>query len=273
MEEHKNFPAFWEAVLILALLFGIQVVAGIFMYDMGYGFEAGDPFASALITVISCGIVFSVLMSYRKTGYRKLFNQSQNSVKSIVVVLFVPIALTVLGGVVWITSVTNLLLYYFPADEREQLAITRMLSGGVVSVLFVCVIAPILEEMLFRGIILRGFLQNYSPWRSIFLSSLLFALYHMTISQIPVAFITGCFLGWLYVKTKSLWPSIMAHFFYNSLVMMIVYAFSSPGEDPAWIAEFDVGAVVLFAFALSATGILMLFYLFKTSVQKVQVDD
>ena len=44
----------------------------------------------------------------------------------------------------------NLLLMYFPASENEYLALTRMISGGFVSVMSVCLIAPIIEEMLFK---------------------------------------------------------------------------------------------------------------------------
>lgn len=263
MEEHKDFPNFWGAALVLALLVGLQIIFGMFLYDLGFRFEWGDPGTGGVITVLSCGIVLSLLMSYKKIGYRDLFSPTKNSLTSIIFVLAVPIILTVGGGVFWITDLTNLMLLYFPADENEYLALTRMLNGGVVSLISVCLIAPLIEEMLFRGMILRAFLENYSVGSSILLSSLLFALFHMTITQLPVAFVAGCLLGWLYVKTKSLWPSIMAHFFYNSFAMLLWSTYYSSGSDESFSPEFNSPVVIVAAVASSVIGIAMLYYILQ----------
>ncbi len=267
MEEHKDFPGFWGAALMLALLVGIQIIMGIVAYDLGFRFEWGDSRVGGVITVLSCGLVFSVLMSYKKIGYRDLFNPTSNSLLSIVTVLVVPLLLTVGGGAFWITDLTNLMLLYFPANENEYYALTRMLSDGIVSIITVCVIAPMIEEMLFRGIILRSFLANYSVVSSIVLSSILFALFHLTITQIPVAFIVGCLFGWLYVRTRSLWPSILGHFLYNSLTMFIwstYYAHES--QEVSFTPEFNSPIVIVAALAASAVGVIMLTNIFRPKV-------
>lgn len=263
MEEHKDFPGFWGAVLILALLVGLQIILGMLLYDLGFRFERGDPKVGGVVAVLSCGIMFSLLMSYKKISYRNLFNSTKNSFTSIIVVLTVPIVLTVGGGVFWISDVTHLMLLYFPADENEHLMLTRMLNGGVVSIISICLIAPLIEEMLFRGIILRSFLENYSVRSSILLSSLLFALLHMTVTQLPVAFIMGCLLGWLYARTKCLWPSIMAHFFYNSFAVLLWSTYSSSGSDKGSLPAFNPPAVMMAALVSSAVGVAMLYYIFQ----------
>lgn len=263
MEEHKDFPDFWVAVLVLALLAGLQIILGMFLYDLGFRFEWGDPGTGGVITVLSCGIALSLLMSYKKIGYRDLFNPTKNSLASIIFVLVVPIVLAVGGGVFWITDLTNLMLLYFPADKDEYLALTRMMNGGIISLISVCLIAPLIEEMLFRGMILRAFLESYSASSSILLSSLLFALFHMTITQLPVAFVVGCLLGWLYVKTKSLWPSIMAHFFYNSFAMLLWSTYYSSGSDESFSPEFNSPVVIMAAVIFSAVGVAMLYYILQ----------
>lgn len=267
MEKHKDFPGFWSAVLVLALLFGLQIIITIVAYDLGYVYEAGDPAAAGLVTVVSSGVIFSLLMSYKKLGYRELFNSSSNSMASIVLTLTLPIFLTVGGGVFWISEITNLLTLYFPVDEGEYSIFDRFMGSGVVSVLVICVIGPVIEEMLFRGIILRGFLANYTVQKSIILSSVLFALYHMNLYQIPVAFILGCFLGWLYARTRSLWPCIVAHISYNACVMWLWsnYDIGAGMEDHTSIM-FNLWWVNILAVLSSVVGVFMLVYILKPAI-------
>lgn len=81
-------------------------------------------------------------------------------------------------------------------------------------------IAPITEEVLFRGIILKGMINNYSVKKSIIFSSLLFAIVHGSIEQGIYAFIGGILFSIIYLYTKSLKYTIIAHFI-NNLCMII----------------------------------------------------
>lgn len=266
MEKHKEFPSFWLAVLMLSLLFGLQIIISIVAYDLGYVFEAGDPQATALITVLSCGVVFSLLMHYKKLGYRQLFNSSSNSAVSIILALIIPLLFTVGGGVFWISDITNLLVLYFPIDESEYLMSARLMDSGFASLLVVCLIAPVVEEMLFRGLILRSFLVNYSVNRAIVLSSLLFALFHMNLYQLPVAFIAGCLFAWLYVRTRSLWASILAHALYNACAMLLwtTYDVSDYLDNQALTdVQFNAWWVTLLAILSTVIGLRMLRYILK----------
>ena len=88
-----------------------------------------------------------------------------------------------------------------------------IIIGGII-------LAPILEEILFRGIILEGLLRTYSQEKAIAFSAIIFGIIHFNPPQIVGATIIGFFLGWLYVKSKSILPSIMVHFFNNSLAFL-----------------------------------------------------
>ena len=220
IEQNKDFPSFWAALLILALLIGVEFIIPIIAHDFGFTYEAGDPKASGLIVVLSNGIVISLLMGYKKVGYPELFNTSSNSFKSIFIIFTLPLFLTVGAAVFWVSDLTNLIILFYPMGKEEYLIYFRLLEGGVISIITVCLIAPFVEEILFRGIFLRGFLFNYSPKNSILLSAFLFSIFHLNIYQIPVAFILGCFFAWLHYRTDSLWPSIIGHILYNSCVMV-----------------------------------------------------
>jgi membrane protease YdiL (CAAX protease family) len=108
-----------------------------------------------------------------------------------------------------------------PPSAWEASFFSRMADGSVAAVLAVCVMAPLLEEMLFRGIVLRGFLQRYSRWQAIFMSALLFGAAHMNIYQFVVGFVMGTVLAWLYERTRSLIPCIALHAAYNTTTLLL----------------------------------------------------
>ncbi len=75
----------------------------------------------------------------------------------------------------------------------------------------VVILAPILEEILCRGIILKGLLKRHSPWKAIIVSSILFGVLHLNPWQFVSAFGIGMIAGWVYWKTKNLLLPILIH--------------------------------------------------------------
>lgn len=73
------------------------------------------------------------------------------------------------------------------------------------------------EEILFRGLILRGLLQRHRPTLAVWLSALLFMAAHGNPLQFPVALMIGATTGWYYRATGSLWPGLLAHGLQNLL--------------------------------------------------------
>ncbi|MDR1674032.1 MAG: CPBP family intramembrane metalloprotease [Oscillospiraceae bacterium] len=78
----------------------------------------------------------------------------------------------------------------------------------------VAVLAPVFEELLFRGVLLNRTLK-YGGWLAVFMSGLMFAMFHMNYSQLLYAFVLGVVFGYIALKTKSILPVIFAHFFVN----------------------------------------------------------
>ncbi|MBR5635105.1 MAG: CPBP family intramembrane metalloprotease [Prevotella sp.] len=82
--------------------------------------------------------------------------------------------------------------------------------------LSMAILTPLAEELLFRGIFLKGLLQSYKKFWAILFSSVFFALIHYDVSKpigqnvysLVLALFLGIILGFMYVKTKNLWPSI-----------------------------------------------------------------
>lgn len=81
-------------------------------------------------------------------------------------------------------------------------------------------IAPIMEELLFRGVILKGLMNKYSVKTSIILSSILFAIIHGSLQQGVYAFISGLIFSAVYIYTGSIKFTIVAHFL-NNICMVV----------------------------------------------------
>lgn len=76
---------------------------------------------------------------------------------------------------------------------------------------FILVIAPaLLEEFCFRGAIC-GRLARYNRTAAVLFSSVLFSLAHMTVEQIPFALAAGLLMGYVYLRTGSIWSTVIIH--------------------------------------------------------------
>lgn len=113
----------------------------------------------------------------------------------------------------------------FPASEESYQQTLQSLSAApLISLLQVCVLAPIIEEILMRGFLLHGLSVNYGKVMALFISSFLFALLHFNMVQTLSAFICGIILGLLYLHTGSIFCCMLAHMGYNliSYITMIL---------------------------------------------------
>ena len=92
------------------------------------------------------------------------------------------------------------------------------MSRNVFGIIAIAVMAPLVEELLFRGAIEGHFLQTGKrPGMAILLSALIFGLIHVNPAQVPFAFCLGLVFGWLYYRTGSIIPGMIGHFLNNSL--------------------------------------------------------
>ena len=86
------------------------------------------------------------------------------------------------------------------------------------------IIAPICEEVFFRGGIFKNFSQNGYILYGIFFSSLFFASAHFDLLSFPVYFVFGILLALTYSKTNSIVPSMIAHAVNNAFAFYLLYA-------------------------------------------------
>ncbi len=92
----------------------------------------------------------------------------------------------------------------------------------ILQLLSICIIAPIFEEIFFRGIVLHG-LKPYGNGFAIIISSLFFGMMHGSLLHNISMFICSLALGYLAIKTQSIIPGIIVHFLNNVLACVLTF--------------------------------------------------
>lgn len=119
------------------------------------------------------------------------------------------------------------------------------LGHTALGVFCLALLAPLLEELLFRGAVMQSLSrEGDSPWRGIVLSALLFGLIHMNPAQVFFAFLMGLAFGWITVQTRSLLPVIAGHVLNNSLSVVEI---AVKGNGMALPEELPVVTLLLMA--------------------------
>lgn len=95
--------------------------------------------------------------------------------------------------------------------------------------------APVVEELIFRGLIFNRLNRYLGKGWALVLSSLIFGITHMNIVQGTYAFVVGFLLGYLYLKYKTIWAPIIAHFGFNFTSIMTLALLNNAGELAAGI--------------------------------------
>lgn len=116
--------------------------------------------------------------------------------------------------------------------------------------LVVGLLAPLAEEMVFRGAVLRSLLRwKENPWIGIVISAVLFAVIHMNPAQMPHAFLIGLLLGWLYYRTDSIVPGVVYHWVNNTVAYVMYNLYPNP--DLTLVELFGTEQKVLMALGCS----------------------
>lgn len=90
----------------------------------------------------------------------------------------------------------------------------------ILFLIYVCFLGPILEEIIFRGFILKS-MQRYGNLTAIITSSILFSMFHLNLVQFVNPVLMGIVFAFIAIKSKSIVPSMIAHIFNNSITFII----------------------------------------------------
>jgi membrane protease YdiL (CAAX protease family) len=176
--------------------------------------------------------------------------------------LLVPLLLFVAMLSVWLTMyvlswLAPKLVGSLLAKERSSLVLRNLAPGG--SFLFplgIIVVAPAVEEFVFRGLLLRRWVARHGLWRGVLWSALAFAILHP--QDIIGAFVIGVVFALLYLATRSLVVPMLAHGLFNGVIALVVFNRDRLGPSAdvpnSTIAQFqsEWGAPVIMLIVFSA---------------------
>ena len=92
-------------------------------------------------------------------------------------------------------------------------------AGVVLAYLAVAVAGPLVEELIFRGLLTAAFRRRFGPWRTALLTAAFFAAAHFIPRVIPAVFLLGLALAFVYERIGSTIPGILVHCLYNGIAL------------------------------------------------------
>jgi len=210
--------------VLLSLLFAILVGAG-FVSILKVLFPNFDSIAISLLSmfVSTLMIALPVIVYLRINGLsirrRLRINRiSKNTLFSIIIIS---------GGFIIIIDELDRIVYAlfgspdFLSELVEQLKITSVLNG-ILIILTTIIVAPLVEEMLFRGFLQKVLEESWEDiTKAILVTSLFFALVHLNPYWIVQIYLLGMLLGYLSWRTNSIIPGIILHGLNNGFAVAL----------------------------------------------------
>lgn len=123
-----------------------------------------------------------------------------------------------------LVTLVNLVSQFFVKNTVTENSAQFLSLHPLLLVFFVGMLAPVCEEVVFRGAIFGGMKKEGNVFKAVMASGLLFGLLHMNINQASYAFVIGILLGFLVEATGSIFSSILFHVLVNSsnAIMMAI---------------------------------------------------
>lgn len=212
--------AIWYVVVFLLVSFAVNLVAGLsWAWYSGQavdavmtGFAHGNyPMLLVVATVVS-GLITILLFGYLDwSPFSRRFIRTRPWG---VIIWTMILALGVILPMEWVYEELQIVM------DDSTAALFESIMREPLGYIAVGIVAPVAEEMVFRGAVLRTLLKLFSSsayWVAIAVSALFFALVHGNVAQGVHAFIIGLLLGWMYYRTNSIVPGMVFHWVNNTV--------------------------------------------------------
>ena len=233
-----------------ALLLKIAISAGDipddaldFIYNAQY-IKDHPALESCLVNARALGIflsTISMLLFIHFAGYYKKSRRLWRSVQPRPLLISTLLVFSSMFAI-------NIFVQWFPLEDNLS-DLFNGLSRNPLGILGLAVLAPVLEEVLFRGAIRGALMRFYGrPWPAIITAALVFGIFHWNPVQVVCATLLGIVFGWIYYRTGSLLSVIVGHVLNNTFAVLTTVSASSSSEDVAANSgSVGISSFVLFA--------------------------
>ncbi|MCC6396895.1 MAG: CPBP family intramembrane metalloprotease [Bacteroidetes bacterium] len=221
----EPFPSLVQAFVLLPFLFLVLFALGVRL-ENSLGESTPERLRFMLFYLVSLGplVIFALgVAASRGRTFRSMFSLKWPPAKLLLQII----------AIVLIAYFSSAVIAA-PLVGPFESAPAQVDVFAVITMLF---LAPVLEETLFRGIVLDSFLKRMTAGKAICASSILFALFHINPVLILMGLPLGLLFGWLYFRSGSVLPCIAVHAIVNGISLTITFialgAESSGVFDPS----------------------------------------
>jgi membrane protease YdiL (CAAX protease family) len=221
--QKKYYPTILGAIHLIVLYTFIQTVVDFPLAILDY--YNGTDYLYHPIKKIILGLGSNLFIFYFAWKNAGVPLQELFPFKAFNILLIIPVAFFLWAAQNLIGEVNIVLDKLLPPPSWFWELFNKIFEndyGIAGAILKVVVIAPIVEELIFRGVIMHGLMRNYSRITAVLVSALLFALFHLNPWQFPATFILGLVLGILMVRTRNIILCILGHAINNGLVLISI---------------------------------------------------
>lgn len=192
----------------------------------------GWPQIVAMAVPTELAMIGAIAWAVRKTGlpWRRALG-----LRPLPLGTLVPLALVLVGSVTVFSEMYVIVQRLVPVPPEFEALLRDLLRIGdatdlALTVLVAVVLAPVLEEALFRGVVLQGLARRRGPRSATLWTAGFFAFFHFYNPwQILPTFFLGLVLAWVVLTTRTLWASIVLHAAFNG-VSLAVFAIPLPSS-------------------------------------------
>ncbi|MDR0560831.1 MAG: CPBP family intramembrane metalloprotease [Prevotellaceae bacterium] len=220
---YPNLKQMWEVFGIFIIInFGLEFIK----YVLDHVFkiasfppETGEWLGFLIYFMSMFFTALYVKNASQSTDFDYGFAIAKSPVQLFLILAVISPALIIING-----SIADII----PMPKFIEESFISMIRPNFPSFLTVVIAAPVMEELLCKGIILRGLIHNMSANKAILWSALFFAILHMNPWQGIPAFIIGLISGWIFWKTKSVIPCIFLHLMNNGVGFIFLLLLNNP---------------------------------------------
>ena len=254
MNPRKDYPGFWHAVLLCVVVLAFQtgLVIPFLVIDLILKSRlVSHPAVLGVVNIFSfAGAMWIAWLFSRRpvSEWVPLRRIPGQAIAGVVV--------GSVGAMILLSEVDNLVRFVLPTPEWLVELFLGLSKESFWAAGFVLVIvAPVTEEILFRGVILPGFLRRFGVLKAFLLSAILFGGIHLNPWQFISASGLGILFAWWYARTRSLIPSLIGHALVNGMVWLNP---TLPFEIEGFNAGDPTGEAVLHPPWLDGLGLITL---------------
>ncbi|WP_312078571.1 CPBP family intramembrane glutamic endopeptidase [Chryseobacterium sp.] len=275
--EQSRYPKYifdWFGGLILFLGYIVGSVFSIFAGIAGKVIFKIDFMQKPWFLMVSNAVVFCLMIAAfdflivrQKTGKKLNFNFSPTNFTTYLLIFPMMFGMMLVGE--FITSqIPTTGPFFGDFYKFFEGLMANLVNDQAVMIITAVIMAPIFEEIIFRGIMLKGMTNNgVEPWKAILLSSILFGLIHGNPWQFVGATLLGCVLGLVYYKTKSLLLPMLLHGFNNLCSAVLIFY----TQKESFAEAFDISEWMLLGIGIVLFSIFFYLFTFKNKVRYTEI--